>query len=303
MIEEMSGDFFQWLRGFYYVAKTKSVSLAVGEMRRNQPAISHQIKNLEKELGVTLFDRSKGSMELTPEGITLLSKTISIFELVKEMKGAVCSGGHLDLSGEVIIATTHAVVLYFLPKFIVDFKGRYPNANFDIKGGGLDMIFDAVESGQVDFGIVSLEETPERFICHELFETRLKLIFPKNSRFSVEKEPTLELISEFPLILFPKLSSITQRIEKRFSDSGLKPNVVLILNNFEIVKKYVELGMGVSILDDYAIEKGDEQKLDIFPLDRFFKVRHYILIIRKRKYLSQTVKAFIHSIKPDIQIN
>lgn len=303
MIEEIGGDFLQWLRGFYYVAKTKSFSVAALEMGRNQPAISHQIKSLENEFGVTLFDRSKGSMELTPEGEILLAKTISIFELVKEMKDGVCSGGYLDLSGNVVVATTHAVVLYFLPKFIVDFKGRYPNANFDIKGGGLDMIFDAVESGQADFGIVSLEETPERFICHELFETRLKLIVPKNSRFSVEKEPSLELISQFPLILFPKSSSMTQRIEKRFSESGLKLNVILILNNFEIVKKYVELGMGVSILDDYALEKGDERRLDILLLDRFFKQRHYFLIIRKRKYLSPTAKAFIRSIKPDIQTN
>jgi len=303
MIEEMSGDFLQWLRGFYYVAETKSVSLAAAEMGRNQPAITHQIKSLEKELGVTLFDRSKGSMELTPEGTTLLAKAISVFELVKEMKGAAYSAGHLDLSGKVVVATTHAVVLYFLPKCIVNFKGRYPNANFDIKGGGLEMIFDAVESGQVDFGIVSLEETPDRFICYELFETRLKLIAPKDNCFNIEKEPTLELISQFPLILFPKSSIITQTIEKRFSESGLKPNVVLILNNFEIVKKYVELGIGVSILDDYALEKGDERKIDIFPLDRFFKKRHYILIVRKRKYLSPTVKAFIHSIKPDIKIN
>jgi DNA-binding transcriptional LysR family regulator len=105
MIEEMSGDFFQWLRGFYYVAKTKSVSLAAAEMGRNQPAISHQVKSLEKELGVTLFDRSKGSMELTPEGISLMGKTISVFELVKEIKGAVCSEGHLDLGGTVVVAT------------------------------------------------------------------------------------------------------------------------------------------------------------------------------------------------------
>lgn len=105
MIEEMSGDFFQWLRGFYYVTKIKSVSLAAAEMGRNQPAISHQIKSLEKELGVTLFDRTKGSMELTPEGISLLGKTISVFELIKEMKGVVCREDQLDLSGKVVVAT------------------------------------------------------------------------------------------------------------------------------------------------------------------------------------------------------
>ena len=78
MIDEFSGDFLQWLRGFYYVAKTGSVSLAALEMGRNQPAISHQIKSIENEFGVTLFDRSRGRMALTPEGKKLFEKTISL---------------------------------------------------------------------------------------------------------------------------------------------------------------------------------------------------------------------------------
>jgi DNA-binding transcriptional LysR family regulator len=68
------GDFLQWLRGFYYVAKRRSVTQAAMEMRRNQPTISHQIKCLESEFGVALFERSSGKMELTPEGRALLEK-------------------------------------------------------------------------------------------------------------------------------------------------------------------------------------------------------------------------------------
>ena len=80
MIDEMPGDFLQWLRGFYYVAKQGSVTNAAGIMGRQQPTISRQIKCIEKELGVTLFDRSSGKMELTPEGKIVLEKAISIFE-------------------------------------------------------------------------------------------------------------------------------------------------------------------------------------------------------------------------------
>jgi DNA-binding transcriptional LysR family regulator len=77
--------------------------------------------------------------------------------------------------------------------------------------------------------------------------------------------------------------------------------VILILNDFDTVKTYVGLGLGVSILDSFTILKEDEGNLDIFLLRRFFTKRRYGLLLRKKKYLSPAVKAFIRTIKPDIQ--
>src|SRR4030042_1877661 len=107
MIEQIGGGFFQWLRGFYLVAKRGSVTQAAMEMGRNQPTVSHQIKCLESEFGVTLFERSSGKMEVTPEGRALLEKAISLFETVKEMKSEI-QGERLGQKGKAIVATTHA---------------------------------------------------------------------------------------------------------------------------------------------------------------------------------------------------
>jgi len=86
MIEEIPGDLMQWLRGFYFVAEKGSVTQAAIAMRRGQPTITYQIKCLEKELGVTLFDRSSGKMKLTPEGRNVLEHVITLFEDVKEIR-------------------------------------------------------------------------------------------------------------------------------------------------------------------------------------------------------------------------
>lgn len=99
MIEQIGGDFLQWLRGFYFVAKRGSVTQAALEMGRNQPTISHQIKCLETEFGVSLFDRSSGKMQLTPEGKALLEKSISLFETVREMKSEI-QGEELEQKGK-----------------------------------------------------------------------------------------------------------------------------------------------------------------------------------------------------------
>ncbi|MBW1997581.1 MAG: LysR family transcriptional regulator [Deltaproteobacteria bacterium] len=300
MIHEMGGDFLQWLRGFFYVAKTGSVTLAASEMRRNQPTVSHQIKCLEKEFGVTLFDRSKGKMELTPEGKIFLQKAISIFEIIKAMKHEI-GGEGLKSKGTISIVTTHAIIHYFLPRFIVPFRARYPDVRFEIEGGGLQMILERVEAAEADFGVVNLRSVPEALDYFPLFKTALKLITRKGAVFPGNHVPTMEEISRAPFILFPGSSTITPLVEERFSREGLSLQVSMVLNNFEDVKEYVTLGLGIAILDDYTLTGRDRQRFDIFPLDPYFEEREYGIVLRKRKYLSPAVREFIHDIKPGIE--
>jgi DNA-binding transcriptional LysR family regulator len=182
----------------------------------------------------------------------------------------------------------------------VQFVDKHPNVKLDVVGGGLEMILDRVNSADVDFGIANLPNIPDTFRYHELFETRLKLIAPKKNPFFKGKRLTLEMISKAPLISFPHSSTLRPFIEKRFSENELELNVVLVLNNYDSVKKYVALGLGVSILDDYALTENDKKDLQIYSLDRFFEKRSYGIIRRKRKYLSPPAKAFIRGIKPDL---
>ena len=300
MIEEMSGDFFQWLRGFYFVAERGSVTQAAMKMGRNQPTVSHQIKCLEEAFGITLFDRARGKMRLTPEGEAFLQKAISVFEIIKEMKSEI-GAGELAPQGQVVIATTHAIIHYFLPRLIADFRNKHPGVNFEMEGGGLDMILSKLESAEADFGIANLEKVPEGLLSFDLFETELMLIAPKANGFKLSKRPALAQISRAPFICFPGSSTITPLIKKRFEKEDLVLNEVLVLNNYDSVKKYVALGQGVAILDDYTITKEDLKRLDVLSLDRFFDKRTYRLLLRKRKYLPPAAKAFIRRIQADIE--
>ena len=132
-------------------------------------------------------------------------------------------------------------------------------------------------------------------------KSALKLIAPKKNPFSLRGKLTLDSISRAPFIAFPRSSTLTPFVENRFLEENLNLNVVLVLNNYESVKKYVALGIGIAILDDYALTGEDRKSLDIFSLDHFFGKRDYGLILRKKKYLSPAAKAFIRSIRPGIQ--
>lgn len=301
MIKEMHGDFLQWLRGFFYVAKMRSVTLATTEMGRNQPTISHQIKALENEFNVTLFDRSGGKMELTPEGEVFLEKTISLFEVIKEMQREV-GECRLQSKGDIKIVASHAVIDYFLPRYIIDFRRKYPDVHFDMEGGGSRTILERVASSEADFGVASLKVIPDDITYFDLFETSLRLITPRGNPFSFGKRLTLKKISQAPFIFFPRSSTITPLILKKFSEKDLSLNVVMILNNFEIVKRYVALGIGVSILDRYTIEDKDMDHLEVYSLDAFFEKRKYGVLLRKRKYLSPPAKAFLQTMKPVVAL-
>ncbi len=301
MIPEIGGDFFQWLRGFFYVAKTGSVTQAALEMARNQPTISHQIKCLERQFGVMLFDRSTGRMKLTPEGEALLEYALSLFEIVKTMQAELAEG-QISPSGTVRIAATHAIVHNYLPPSVMSFKMQYPEVNFFVEGGGVETILARVQSAEADFGVLNLQDIPAGFLYKPLFKTIPKLIAPKNNPYQLNENPSMETIARAPFICFPHTSTIAPLIESVFAAKGFQLSVVLVLNNFNTVKRYVALGMGVSILDDFTLREEDQTTLDILSLSPYFEPREYGLLFRKQKYLSPAVKAFLRVIKSDLDL-
>ncbi len=299
MIEEMRGDFLQWLRGFYSVVQKRSFTLAGQAIGRNQPTVSHQIKRLEEEFGIILFDRSQGRIELTPEGKRFLEKTITIFEIIKEMRAI--EQNYLLEYGEVSIASTHAVIHCYLPEFVQQFRDKAPNVSIRLRGGTLQDIMENVELAEVDFGIASLTEVPNNIIYHELFETKLKLIAPKSNIFQLSEPPTLEQISQLPFIAQPPSATRTPLITKKFAERDLVPDIVLVLNNFESIKKYVSHGVGVSIVDDFTLTEKDMETLDILSLDGIFQKETYGIIMRQKKHISPAAKALMGTMKPDIE--
>ncbi|MFB3884952.1 MAG: LysR family transcriptional regulator [Thermodesulfobacteriota bacterium] len=302
MIDQISGDFLQWLRGFYFVVEKGSLTKAAIAMGRQQPTITHQIKCLEKVFGVCLFDRSSGKVKLTPEGRILFEKAISFFELLKETRSEL-GRGLVEYQNKISIAVAgHAVVDFFLPRYIIAFRQFHPLVVFNIESGLFETFYETIELGEADFGIGSVDAVPKCLVYHELFKSRLRLIAPKNNTWVLGKAVTLKQIAQIPFIVFSRTGSTTATsVARRFSEEGLKPNVVITQNDFVSVKNYVALGLGVSIVSEYTISEEDKKTLNIYPLDQYFPERKYGLFLRKRKYLSPTVKAFIRTIKPEIQ--
>ena len=301
MVEQFSGAFLQCLRAFYYVAARGGVTQAARAVGQAQPTITLQIQRLERELGVTLFDRSSRQMQLTPEGRVLFERAISLFESLKEIKA---ESRPAEFQGRIIIASTHGISTTFLPEYIAKFRSTHPLVAFDTLGEGYDAVVERVKSAVVDFGISYYDSAiPDSVSCYKLFERGTVLVTTKDSKLFNGKSPTLKEVARTPLVLLSRAGSmeIEPLVVKRFEQANLQPHVVLTNNNPVTVKQYVSFGIGAALVNELSITKEDHQIFNIYSMDRYFPKRKYGLLLRKGKYLAPHVKAFICSIKPDIQ--
>jgi DNA-binding transcriptional LysR family regulator len=272
-------------------------------MGRERQTIIRQIHCLEKELRVTLFDSSSGKMMITPEGKKLQEEAVVLFEYVKQMKGEF-TDQEINYRGKISIAATHAIIYTTLPTYIRHFRRLHPEVTFQLEGGTRERVHEKVESAEADFGIGYFETGHKTLVCHDLYEAHMIMIAPKNNPyFSGKALPSLKQIAEAPLILLAQRGVLSPRIEERFAQDRLKPNVVITQNNFVAIKKYVAQGMGVAILSEHSISQEDEQHFDIYSLERYFSKEKYGILLKKKKYLLPMVKAFIRTIKPDVDLS
>ncbi|MCB2191043.1 MAG: LysR family transcriptional regulator [Deltaproteobacteria bacterium] len=293
MVPEKGGDFLQWLRGFYFTAKEGSISKASAIMGRGQPTITQQIKSLESDLDVQLFVRTKKRMVLTEEGQKVLHGAIAIFEDLIALQASVSPNSD-ELTGQIKIVGTHAVLMNFLPRFVLSFKQKFPKPFFRLDSGSLEYILNSVENADADMGIACIDQAPERMSAEPIFQTRPLLVSSMNKKEFMIKKPTLAKIAKLPFISFQTGSSISTFVRNHFAKKGLHLNVVLELNHFEHVKKYVELGFGVSIMDEYTLHDQDYDRLRIQEVPELEEdsKRIYKLITRQNGYLTPAARAF-----------
>jgi DNA-binding transcriptional LysR family regulator len=294
MIPEFSGDFTQWLRGFWLSAQSGNMTAAGDLSKRTQSAISHQIKALEEEYGVKFFERCKGrKLELTSSGKVLLKKTMKIFEIINSINDSI---GVLPakLKGNIHVATTYTIVEYYLPRNLASFKKFYPNVDFHIHGeASFDPIMEMVLSGKVDMGIICADEIPTELQITPLFSTQVSLVTPKNGPYALTSIPRLELIGHIPYIAPPHNSSMERFVTKHLKRRGVSMQNTHMVSYHEAAKIYTQLGLGITFLDYFACTEKDREELNVIPMSAYFPQREYMAVELRKNESSLALEAFI----------
>lgn len=276
MIEELNGDFLQWLRGFYYVANTGSVRKAAQLMNRNPSTISYQLRCLEQELNVVLFDRFKRSMRITPEGRKLLAWTISTFETLKGLRSSVSNAGGI-LKGEIRVAATLPLLQLAVPA-IKNFMLAFPQVEIILEREIATAIRQMVDDCEVDFGLMPAFRHIEGL--EVLFKARPLLVY--NANWAIPRRPSLDDLRKLPFIAFTARQAIASlgyfAVDSPLGEVIRSQNI-LSVNNNHVMLRFIAEGIGVGIMDEAALQTNIADcecgNFMTIPLDHLMPCRLY----------------------------
>lgn len=282
---------FQQLRGFCYAASSGSVSKAAKRMSLSQPSVSQQIQSLESELGVTLFVRRGARIHLTHDGELLFEMARPLIEEMENLDENFQQRRLEVDEGHIEVAAGTSTILYFLPRHVEVFHRAHPKIEVRLQNvTGLEGL-QRLRSGLVDFAVGPLMEASADIEFHPIVSYVPVVITCLGHPLVYKEKLTLEYISRYPLILPPRNLSTWGMVDSTFKKHGLNYQVAMEVGGWEVIKKYVELGLGISIIISIGIT-GDE-KLEVIPAGEFFPKRTYGVVLRKGKVLTPQAKKFV----------
>jgi len=287
------------LRAFCITRQEGSMSKASVTLFASQPTISLQIKALEEALEIKLFERRGPHLKLTTEGEILYNLASPLVQGIDRIKESFTAQYGDLASGELSIAAEESTILCTLTKPIQKFAQDHPGIRLKLVNVTGQDGRDLVLADQTDFAISSLLDVPETLKYKPFVSYPSVLIMPKGHPLTKLPMITLKDIGQYGMIIPPPEFSSWRLIKMVFALNGASYKVALEAGGWEVVKKYVSLGMGVSIVTEICITEADYENFEIVNLDEFFPARKYGIVSRAGRTLSAPAQKFIEVLKTE----
>ena len=296
------GDRMKPLRAFCQVARLGSVSRAAETLFLSQPAVTLQLQALEREMGVRLLERSGRRLTLTGEGDVLYELARPLVEGLDGLGGALRERLLGMDAGELNVAAGSSTILYLLPKIVAAFRQAQPAVRLRLHNvtgaGGLDLL----RSDTVDLAVGSMLDVPADLDYAPIYRFDPMLITARDHPLAHKSDLTLQDLSPFGLILPPQRLTTYRLVDLVFQQNRVPYTVALEVGGWEVIKQYVAMDMGISIVTAICLTDADRERLCARSLARYFPARTYGVVVRKGKYLSPQARAFTELIQPDLFI-
>lgn len=253
----------------------------------SQSGASKHIRDLEEELGVELFERrGKRILGLTVAGSTLIDCIERILLDVENLKRSAHQLTHED-QGSLAIATTHTQARYALPPIIARFKQAFPKVHLELHQCGPEEIVSMLKAGKVDVGIATeaLNEEGQLFACFPFYHWYHGVVVPEEHPLNDGYPLTLERITQHPIVTYHEGFTGRARIDTAFSAANAYPDIVLTALDADVIKTYVELGMGVGLIASMAYHEQRDQGLKLLDASSLFPRNTTYLALRRGHFL------------------
>ena len=294
------GNRIKQLRAFCYAVKFGTVARAAEALFLSASSVSLQISALEKELGARLLERTRPRLALTREGQMLYDLARPLIEGMESLDQQFRSQRQGLDAGEVTIAAGASTIQYLLPTLVRDFRERYPDVRLQLANvtgkDGLALL----RSDQVDFAFGSMLDVPHDLSYEPVQWFDPMLILPLDHPLAGKQDIVLDDLSPYGLILPPQRLTTYRLVDLVFQQRRVPYRVAIEVGGWEVIKQYVAMGLGISIVTGICISEYDRTRLAVRNMRRYFPQRSYGVVVRKGKYLSAQARAFIDRIKPGL---
>ncbi len=286
------------LNYFVAVAKAKSYTKAAEQLHVSQPTLSKMVRLLEEELGVTLFDRGGSKqIRLTDAGGVLLRSAQGILASLDDLTTELDDLADLR-RGDLLLGLPPMIGGRYFPPILEHFHAKYPNINIKLIEQGGKRIEAAVESGDLDVGIVILPvENEASFTILPFFEDRLRVVLHAGHPLATRASVALRELSEEPFILFGEQFTLHHLIRAACADEGFTPEIALETSQWDFMTGMVAARFGVAFLPENVCEKIDDPDVRTVPLGSPELQWRLAMIWRKDHYLSYAARAWIELLK------
>ena len=294
------GDRLKPLRAFCQVARLGSVSRAAEALYLSQPAVTLQLQALERDMGEPLFERLGRRLTLTRGGTVLYELARPLVEGLDGIDGEFRSRLKGLEGGDLHVAAGSSTILYLLPKLVQAFRQSHPAVQLvlhNVTGrDGLGLLRTDV----VDLAVGSMIEVPTDLSYAPVYSFEPMLIMAKGHPLAARTSLRLEDLSPYGLILPPKRLTTWRLVDLVFQQRRVPYTVALEVGGWEIIKQYVAMDLGISIVTGICLTEADRERLDVRNLSEYFPPRSYGVVVRKGKFLSPQARAFADLVKPGL---
>lgn len=279
-----------------------NVSDAAAALRTSQPGISKQILQLEEELGIEVFvRRGRRLATLTPAGRIVVATARKALAEIGNMTRIADEYRNED-AGTLAIATTHMQARYVLPNVLRAFAQRYPKVRLVLRQGNPRQVAEHTIAGDTDLGIATeaLADYPE-LVTLPCYDWNHCVVVPRAHPLAKHRgRLALETLAQHPIVTYDSSFTGRSRISAAFAARGIEPNVVLTALDADVIKTYVELGLGVGIISSMAFNPARDVGLRLLDCSRLFEKNIAWIAVRRGHYLRNFAYRFIELCNPEL---
>jgi LysR family cys regulon transcriptional activator len=294
---------FQQLRSIREAARRGyNLTEVANVLFTSQPGVSRQIRELEVELGIEIFERNgKRLTGLTDPGKGILQIIERLLLEAENLRQASqeYSG---EKSGTLAIATTHTQARYVLPQVVQTFRSEFPKVRIALQQSSPEHIAEWVISGKADVGIATegLSQFDE-LVSFPCYHWNHVIVAPEGHPLTSLSSVSLEDLAAYPLITYDVGFTGRGHIDDAFGKAGLTTDIVLTAMDSDVIQQYVSLGLGVGLVASMAVEHHRQNGLRAIDASRLFAPNVTRLAVRRGAYLRSYTYDFILQFAPELK--